>query len=362
MPDYGFGALAIGSGAQAGLQQLIKQRLLEREMALREQAQRESTDYRNRDLELRAKERADALAEASYWKQDASDQRRQAGVERFAANDVGSTAVGSSISPERADLWSQGGQGGVIRNALTGTVSDPEAGGERPARALFRGFTPQESEKRELQATAAADREAARREAQTGREDLVRLTASMRPDPAARQRIAPIPSVNDKGESVTQGIDLDTGEVRWERPRDITASQKDRTASLGRIVPVLSGISELSEKINTGKGVVAKIAGGAARAQAEANLNDDVAEYEALISGFTPMVARAVGHSGVLTEQDVQSVKALFPRPGDSKTLRDRKIARIKTILSFGGSPEQPDAQPDTKPNGGAFRPGDIKF
>ena len=65
-----------------------------------------------------------------------------------------------------------------------------------------------------------------------------------------------------------------------------------------------------------------------------ANMNDDIAEYEALVSGFTPLVARALGHTGVLTEQDVQSVRAVFPRPGDSKSLRDRKMKRMRSLLS----------------------------
>lgn len=98
--------------------------------------------------------------------------------------------------------------------------------------------------------------------------------------------------------------------------------------------PVLRGITELSEKINTQAGLLAKMGGGAAKLAAKANYNDDVAEYDALVSGFTPMVARALGHTGVLTQQDVDSVKALFPRPGDSKTLRDRKMSRVLGIIS----------------------------
>ena len=112
-----------------------------------------------------------------------------------------------------------------------------------------------------------------------------------------------------------------------------TTDARNRAVSLSKIDPVMSAISELSEKINTGKGLIAKLSGGVERAKAEGNLNDDVAEYQALIAGFTPLVARAVGHTGVLTEQDVQSVKELFPKPGDSKTLRDRKIERVKSIL-----------------------------
>ncbi len=80
------------------------------------------------------------------------------------------------------------------------------------------------------------------------------------------------------------------------------------------------------------------------------NLNDDIAEYEAMISGFTPLIARALGHTGVLTQQDVDSVKALFPRPGDSKSLRDRKVARIEQLM---GAIENPGAAPgptNTKP------------
>jgi len=133
-----------------------------------------------------------------------------------------------------------------------------------------------------------------------------------------------------------------------ELPPPPTAQERNRSSSLNSITPILDGISELSEKINTGKGLMAKISGGVERARAEANYNDDVAEYEALISGFTPMVARAVGHTGVLTQQDVDSVRALFPRPGDSKSLRDRKIKRIKTVLGAQGMGDAPEVPSGT--------------
>lgn len=121
--------------------------------------------------------------------------------------------------------------------------------------------------------------------------------------------------------------------------------------------PVLAAMTELSEKINTQQGVIAKISGGVERAKATANLNDDVAEYQALISGFTPLVARALGHTGVLTQQDVDSVKALFPSPGDSKSLRDRKVSRLLNIVGQlegqqgTGAPNGP--APAAKPSGG---------
>ena len=138
-----------------------------------------------------------------------------------------------------------------------------------------------------------------------------------------------------------------------------TADMRNRERSFATAAPVMSSISELSERINTQAGLIAKMSGGVEKAKAQVNYNDDVAEYESIISGFTPLVARAVGHVGVLTEQDVQSVRKLFPTPGDSKTLRDRKIKRLEQIMGgvqsalAGREPEQAkQAGPKAIPEG----------
>lgn len=112
-----------------------------------------------------------------------------------------------------------------------------------------------------------------------------------------------------------------------------TTQERNTKIQYKKARPILSAISDLSEKINVNQGVMAKVQGAEAQAAAKLNLNDDVAEYEAMISGFTPLIARALGHTGVLTEQDVQSVKTMFPKPGDSKSLRDRKVARIQSLM-----------------------------
>lgn len=119
------------------------------------------------------------------------------------------------------------------------------------------------------------------------------------------------------------------------KPVGLTPSATERmdARKFSKAAPVLASIGELSERINTNQGVYAKMAGGVAKQKAKLNLDDDVAEYDALVSGFTPLVARALGHTGVLTEQDVQSVKAIFPKPGDSKTLRDRKMQRLMGLV-----------------------------
>jgi hypothetical protein len=139
------------------------------------------------------------------------------------------------------------------------------------------------------------------------------------------------PGLLDRGKGVVKPIKTESGEDVKPAP---TAQERNTAQSYAKAKPILSAISELSEKINIGQGVAAKAQGAVEQQKAKVNLNDDVAEYEALISGFTPLIARALGHTGVLTQQDVDSVTKMFPRPGDSKSLRDRKVARIEQLIS----------------------------
>ena len=101
----------------------------------------------------------------------------------------------------------------------------------------------------------------------------------------------------------------------------------------GRVRPLLESVVELSERINANQGLYAKMAGGAAKIAAKANLDDDVAEYQAMVTAFTPLWARALGHVGILTQVDVDSAREALPKPGDSKSLALRKIARIEKLL-----------------------------
>jgi hypothetical protein len=164
---------------------------------------------------------------------------------------------------------------------------------------------------------------------------------------ANRKRVNPVviagaaggPRLVDRGTGTSQPIMGDDGPLG---PAP-TADMRNRSYASGRARPVLDALGELSEKINTGAGLLAKITGEAEKLAAKANYDDDVAEYNALISGWTPLVARAVGHTGVLTEQDVQSVREMFPKPGDSKTLRDRKIKRLMSLFdAISGDPMAP--------------------
>jgi len=157
-------------------------------------------------------------------------------------------------------------------------------------------------------------------------------------------RYSPQDVVDDTGKTVKANYDALTGRyttndgtVIRNPQKPPTDTQAATTTSASKVLTVFSKLSDLSEKINTGKGLIAKAQGAASIAAAQANYNDDVAEYEALIDTYTPIMARANGHTGVLTEQDVQSTKAIFPRPGDSKTLRDRKIKTMESLMGAGG-------------------------
>ncbi len=67
---------------------------------------------------------------------------------------------------------------------------------------------------------------------------------------------------------------------------------------------------------------------------------EDIALYNSQVEGFIPLLARAVGHTGVLTEKDVVRTRRLLPVissiSGDTDTQRLalRKLERVRRIMS----------------------------
>lgn len=115
---------------------------------------------------------------------------------------------------------------------------------------------------------------------------------------------------------------------------------------------ILARVKALSANINTDAGLMAKLTGGIKRAGAATNLNNDVAEYEGLIEGAIPIIARKFGHTGVLTQQDVDSVKAMFPKATDSAAIAKRKLTLIENILGGATTPAPvDDSQIQLDPN-----------
>lgn len=192
-----------------------------------------------------------------------------------------------------------------------------------------------------------------------GKTEIPDPTPYERPREGAQTSLQAKDVLNDAGQPVMATFDPRSGAWRDSagqpiaNPRPVPSAEATKDARKFRQAdPILRSVAELSARINTQQGVYAKMRGGVEKQKAKINLDDDVAEYEALIQGFTPLVARALGHTGVLTQQDVDSVRMLFPKPGDSKTLRDRKVARIKSIIGQlqEDAKDSPDAPVPTDP------------
>lgn len=195
-------------------------------------------------------------------------------------------------------------------------------------------LTPQERAKRDKDAAAASAYEGVN-QLRAAQQDLAQATADLRrlqADPnspqyeLARQRLAVAQRNSD---IAAQGLGV------RQQNTDLRAQNMDiqNFGGYAKSAVFLDSVSELADKINTSEGVYAKAKGTAREQAAKLNYDDDVAEYEAMVQSFTPLWARALGHTGVLTQQDVDSARMALPAPGDSKSLKDRKLARIQKIL-----------------------------
>jgi hypothetical protein len=251
----------------------------------------------------------------------------------------------------------------AIRQVVDGLIAQSETYSQRAREDAAQQETVRANKAREDAAVKAAEAAAADRAADNARQtetaaETARHNRALE-SKQATTKFQRTDVLNDEGMPVQGNYDSATGktygpdgaEIKHPKPIPSALERQDQQ-KFQKAGPILESISELSERINTLQGVAAKARGEVERQKAKINLNDDVAEYEAIISMFTPMVARALGHTGVLTEQDVQSVKSGFPRPGDSKSLRDRKIKRILSII--GGLQEEMP----TAPRGRSVAPG----
>jgi hypothetical protein len=96
------------------------------------------------------------------------------------------------------------------------------------------------------------------------------------------------------------------------------------------------------------EGVYARIKGWWRSGMAYANYDPAVAEYQALLIGFSPILARSIGHTGVLTQVDVDSTVQLFPKLGEGRDEALRKLENVMLIMSGKlPAPEYGQANPD---------------
>lgn len=154
-----------------------------------------------------------------------------------------------------------------------------------------------------------------------------------------------------RGQDITaattrRGQDLTSQTAANRLAFDKSEAAKPPTATAAKSGPnvaaIIDQIDALSQRINTEAGPMATLSGWQRNLRSKANLDNDVNEYNKLVEGMIPMVARAVGHTGVLTQQDVDSVRALFPAVTDNRTLAQNKIRRIRELLASTGTQPAP--------------------
>lgn len=112
---------------------------------------------------------------------------------------------------------------------------------------------------------------------------------------------------------------------------------KIKTLALGPQDPITG--EYMGEGIFEAQGVIARLTGWWKHGMAFANKAPAVTEYNALLVGFSPILARSIGHTGVLTQVDVESVIQLFPKLGDGREEAERKLANVMDIMGGGDMP-----------------------
>ena len=112
------------------------------------------------------------------------------------------------------------------------------------------------------------------------------------------------------------------------------ASASGRAGALEAALPVVDLLEELSVEINTATGPTATVRGLGKQARAAVNLDPTASRYQSVLKGFIPLFARAVGHVGILTQQDVDSVRGLFPTLGTSQEIAEANFRDIRRLIA----------------------------
>ncbi|RPJ51660.1 MAG: hypothetical protein EHM23_33835 [Acidobacteria bacterium] len=167
------------------------------------------------------------------------------------------------------------------------------------------------------------NREAADRRAREGQAAIDRRTREARDE-------ALVKTEDEQGNPIlAKRGDLGAGPIKGQRG----AEERIKAEARGKGKLTIGQIDKLSVEINQLEGLTAKMVGGARKVAAKANLDALANTYESLTVGAVPLVARMLGHVGILTQQDVDSVRAMFPKLGDSKLIRDAKMANVRGIV-----------------------------
>lgn len=133
-----------------------------------------------------------------------------------------------------------------------------------------------------------------------------------------------------------------TIEGRWDHRTHLIEVEKELAAARAQGKPagqlptmrmLAKQMVDLSDVLNQAEGGPATLMQNMNQAgQQFLHLNDDRKTLSDLIEGFVPIFARMVGHTGVLTQKDVDSVKRILPSFGLSKT---EGVRRNQNFMKF---------------------------
>jgi hypothetical protein len=347
-------------GQQGGwdtLHRIIAERKKDEILKQREEDARQQRAYEQQRLEEERRQFDVSEQRLSETAGITQARQKQADLVSLAGRIKSASSIGDPLAPDKALALQQAGEGnavaampiipgvGLIEHLGARASAPPPSGpgAETGGEFLYGGTSAQKH-------TAQAEQLAEERFQQDQKDKAAAAARGDRALGISEQRLGLAEQQAQEGTSIVERQPDGSYAVVGTMPRGgrlapnpETTFQRNQKAARQGAHSTIDAVAELSAKINVNQGVIAKVTGTVERAKAQANLNDDVAEYESIIQAFTPLVARALGHTGVLTEQDVQSARRLFPSPTDSKSLRDRKVARMKQF--FGE--DTPEGAPD---------------
>lgn len=113
------------------------------------------------------------------------------------------------------------------------------------------------------------------------------------------------------------------------------AAIREQAVAFSQGKAVFDEIMSLAKKVQREHGVMAAIMAPAERAKAKTNLNNDLALLQSTLRGFSPMIARSLGHTGVLTDVDLERTESLIPGAGIDDTLAGQMIDEAVKLMDM---------------------------
>jgi len=336
MPFGGYAA----QGAQQGLEQVLAAQLakeleLEQQRALQEEREAQRA-FRERDFNQRSEEQA--------WRQstDARDFNRLTSIDDIAKED----RQRAIKKEEDQDL--------ARRNM--GELLDPKYKQSLAEFSMASGVDVPQSVSRILDkklvpvTTTDAQGRGVQRVVSEDDPEYAKGLPVYEPTPKAAPRqwgyekvIRKNPDGSTSIVKIRENEQLQPGDVPYEAGRAGGAGSKaeqDAASSKQKIRSAILDIESMAKKINTVKGgIPAFIIGSARDMLAEFGGDSEVRLYNSQVGAALPMVARAIGHVGVLTQQDVDSVRQALPTAADNFEVAKGKMAGIKRRI--GELPEE---------------------